>query len=457
MGIRGTVRRSTDSWFVHCNVGWSCPPPCLLFADIAPDTDVILYEPDPSDPTLKPPETYTLIENFCLGLRRLEIFGRARTLRRGWVTALAEGEEELLGPQEREGAPDSDQQMVDGEEDPVKWDRESWETKIKELVSPGSVKLVVPMSSGKTYVFSCSPEFPLDSANTEIDALRPKSPVRGGSSNHSHLNNPPSSSLNAGLPNNPSTMAIPMAPQTVATPSPRVGTGNIGNSNFSRPNRDPQSNRFMGPPRVNMINVGGMSVPSNAMTTMGSSGVNLGGDLGGMGMGSVNMGMGMGMGRGLGLMPWQEMGNMSGLGMTGGMGGVNMGGIGGMGGLPGHPMGAHAVGPPRLNQNVGLSGGVSLGTAGMNMNSGHISSFGSGQQMPQMAGMGMGHWNENQFIGSGMGTGSGTMWEGEQGMIGMGGINLGMSAMQNGMGMDQLGNINNAGMGNLNLGMNQWG
>ena len=21
MGIRGTVRRSTDSWFVHCNVG----------------------------------------------------------------------------------------------------------------------------------------------------------------------------------------------------------------------------------------------------------------------------------------------------------------------------------------------------------------------------------------------------------------------------------------------------
>ncbi|KAJ2974968.1 hypothetical protein NUW54_g11806 [Trametes sanguinea] len=67
MGIRGTVRRSNDSWFVHCNV----------------DTDVLIWEGDQSDPTLKPSEMYTLIENFCLGLRRLEIFGRARTARRG--------------------------------------------------------------------------------------------------------------------------------------------------------------------------------------------------------------------------------------------------------------------------------------------------------------------------------------------------------------------------------------
>ena len=51
---------------------------------------MLIWEGDPTDPTLKPPEMYTLIENFCLGLRRLEIFGRARTLRRGWVSALAE-------------------------------------------------------------------------------------------------------------------------------------------------------------------------------------------------------------------------------------------------------------------------------------------------------------------------------------------------------------------------------
>ena len=60
------------------------------------ETDVLLWEGDASDPTLKPPEMYTLIENFCLGLRRLEIFGRARTVRRGWVTALADGEEDRI-------------------------------------------------------------------------------------------------------------------------------------------------------------------------------------------------------------------------------------------------------------------------------------------------------------------------------------------------------------------------
>ncbi|KAJ6619051.1 MT-A70-domain-containing protein [Mycena sp. CBHHK59/15] len=75
IGIRGTVRRSTDSWFVHCNV----------------DTDVIFWEGDPSDPTRKPPEMYTLIENFCLGTRRLELFAAAP--RAGWVTALAPGRE----------------------------------------------------------------------------------------------------------------------------------------------------------------------------------------------------------------------------------------------------------------------------------------------------------------------------------------------------------------------------
>ncbi|SJX66171.1 related to KAR4-transcription factor required for gene regulation in response to pheromones [Sporisorium reilianum f. sp. reilianum] len=78
MGIRGTVRRSTDARFVHCNI----------------DTDVILW-PGPEqreDPHMlpdmvsKPPELYQTIENFCLGTRRLELFGRNRNLRRGWLT-----------------------------------------------------------------------------------------------------------------------------------------------------------------------------------------------------------------------------------------------------------------------------------------------------------------------------------------------------------------------------------
>ncbi|EPQ55761.1 MT-A70-domain-containing protein [Gloeophyllum trabeum ATCC 11539] len=119
MGIRGTVRRSTDSWFVHCNV----------------DTDVIIWEGDPSDPTLKPPEMYTLIENFCLGIRRLEIFGHARaSLRRGWVTVLTEGEEEKMEPEADGGV--------------KQWDREAWETRLKEMGSGG--KYVVPMTPGES-------------------------------------------------------------------------------------------------------------------------------------------------------------------------------------------------------------------------------------------------------------------------------------------------------------------
>ncbi|PKI83328.1 mRNA (2'-O-methyladenosine-N(6)-)-methyltransferase [Malassezia vespertilionis] len=76
MGIQGTVVRSTDSFFVHCNV----------------DTDVIVWEGEPDVPggrislRSKPHELYHTIENFCLGTRRLELFGRNRNLRRGWLT-----------------------------------------------------------------------------------------------------------------------------------------------------------------------------------------------------------------------------------------------------------------------------------------------------------------------------------------------------------------------------------
>lgn len=46
MGIKGTVRRSTDPWFVHCNV----------------DTDLLVWEGDRLDQELKPPELQSLIE-----------------------------------------------------------------------------------------------------------------------------------------------------------------------------------------------------------------------------------------------------------------------------------------------------------------------------------------------------------------------------------------------------------
>lgn len=91
---------------------------------------------------MKPPEMYTLIENFCLGVRRLEIFGRARTLRKGWVTVLAEGEESRLDVSQE------DAQMQD-DSSPLRWERESWEVKMKELAGRAGGKYVVPMTSGR--------------------------------------------------------------------------------------------------------------------------------------------------------------------------------------------------------------------------------------------------------------------------------------------------------------------
>lgn len=107
------------------------------------DTDVIIWEGDPTDPTLKPPEMHTLIENFCLGLRRLELFGRARTLRKGWVSALADGEEASI-PADQHG----DVGMEGDDETPVRWNREAWEAKMKEFAGHAGGKCVVPMTSG---------------------------------------------------------------------------------------------------------------------------------------------------------------------------------------------------------------------------------------------------------------------------------------------------------------------
>ena len=129
-----------------------------LFAD----TDVILWEGDPTDPTRKPPEMYTLIENFCLGLRRLELFARARSLRRGWVSVLAEGEETTVSAvqaQARAGdvqLPLSLEQQLGagtnvlGQELSVdraeRWDRDKWEAALHNWMQNG--RAVVPMTPG---------------------------------------------------------------------------------------------------------------------------------------------------------------------------------------------------------------------------------------------------------------------------------------------------------------------
>ena len=70
MGIRGTVRRSTDGDFIHANV----------------DIDLIIDEEKPYGSDEKPVEIFHLIEHFCLGRRRLHIFGRDTNIRPGWLT-----------------------------------------------------------------------------------------------------------------------------------------------------------------------------------------------------------------------------------------------------------------------------------------------------------------------------------------------------------------------------------
>lgn len=68
VGIKGTVRRSTDGDFIHANV----------------DIDLIISEEQES--LEKPIEIFHIIEHFCLGRRRLHLFGRDSNIRPGWLT-----------------------------------------------------------------------------------------------------------------------------------------------------------------------------------------------------------------------------------------------------------------------------------------------------------------------------------------------------------------------------------
>ncbi|XP_062611864.1 N6-adenosine-methyltransferase non-catalytic subunit-like [Saccostrea cucullata] len=70
MGIKGTVKRSTDGDFIHANV----------------DIDLIIEEDFEYGSKSKPVEIFHIMEHFCLGRRRLHVFGRDDTIRAGWLT-----------------------------------------------------------------------------------------------------------------------------------------------------------------------------------------------------------------------------------------------------------------------------------------------------------------------------------------------------------------------------------
>jgi len=321
MGIRGTVRRSTDSWFVHCNVG-SLPPSFIIGSRCKPlfflDTDVIIWEGDPSDPTRKPPEMYTLIENFCLGMRRLEIFGKLSSLRRGWVTVFAPGQEDYLShAADRSGNIPVDSVGEDGVESHVvarRWTQETWEEGVKTVA--GGNKLVVPMTS-------------------EIETLRPKSPVRSGQPG------PPVGSTQT------SSGSIPVAvPMNMNPPASRffsggkvASTNHISGQNqlMMQPmmpmNMTPMGmgmedmmgnwNPMMGNMAAMGVGMGGMNMGAQG-GTMGGMGANRGlpnaGGLGGMGMGVGAPGMAMQMMNQMGQIGMGNIQGMQGGGFMGGMG-----------------------------------------------------------------------------------------------------------------------------------------
>lgn len=70
LGVKGTLKRSVDTHFIHANC----------------DTDLIMQEEMEFGSTFKPKELYETAEHFCLGRRRLELFGLDRNMRDGWLT-----------------------------------------------------------------------------------------------------------------------------------------------------------------------------------------------------------------------------------------------------------------------------------------------------------------------------------------------------------------------------------
>ena len=71
VGMLGNLRRDRDGHIMHANI----------------DVDVIVSEaPADASNASKPLEMYDVIENFCQGRRRLELFGTDANRRAGWVT-----------------------------------------------------------------------------------------------------------------------------------------------------------------------------------------------------------------------------------------------------------------------------------------------------------------------------------------------------------------------------------
>lgn len=306
------------------------------------DTDVIIWEGDPADPTRKPPEMYTLVENFCLGMRRLEIFGKLSSLRRGWVTVFAPGQEDHLSHAvDRSGNVPVDTVGEDGVETRMvarRWTQGSWEEGIKSLA--GGNKPVVPMTP-------------------EIETLRPKSPVRPGQPGPG--GGATQSASGAIGMSGVASMSMPVRmPVTMSTPARFSASNNQVIAAQNQMMMQPMMSMNMAPMGMGMDDMMGNWNPMMSnMAMMG--GINMGtpqaGGMGGNRAMPNTLGM-MGVGApGMTMQMMNQMGQM-GMGHIQGMQGGG-GFIGGMGGP--------AAWGEQGGWDTGQMNGMNMGNMGMGM------------------------------------------------------------------------------------------
>ena len=69
VGLNENSDNKNDPDYIHANI----------------DSDVILTEEKDFNDFDKPEEIYDVIERFCLGRKRLMLFGNNRSLRKGWL------------------------------------------------------------------------------------------------------------------------------------------------------------------------------------------------------------------------------------------------------------------------------------------------------------------------------------------------------------------------------------
>lgn len=107
------------------------------------DTDVMVWEKEddaeagPSRHPTYPPQLYSIIENFCLGARRLDLFAPEPQARRGWVT---------VGPGTAEGLISRDNLAARAEEfDPTRY------TGYLSALRDSMGRCVLPLTAGESF------------------------------------------------------------------------------------------------------------------------------------------------------------------------------------------------------------------------------------------------------------------------------------------------------------------